>query len=59
VVDVVERMMSSSHIAVLDAAAQERVRAEVEAVLGDHGVTGPDGAMELPYTTDVYWLRYG
>ncbi|MEC3993021.1 class I SAM-dependent methyltransferase [Actinacidiphila sp. DG2A-62] len=59
VVDVVERMMSSSHIAVLDAAAQERVRAEVEAVLGDHGVAGPDGAMELPYTTDVYWLRYG
>jgi SAM-dependent methyltransferase len=58
VADVVERMMSSSHIAVLDAAAQEQVRTEVEAVLGGHGVAGENGAMELPYTTDVYWLRY-
>jgi SAM-dependent methyltransferase len=58
VVDVVERMMSSSHIAVLDPAAQDRVRAEVEAVLARHGVAGEDGAMDLPYTTDVYLLRY-
>jgi SAM-dependent methyltransferase len=57
--DVVERMMSSSHIAVLDPAAQGRVRAEVEAVLEAHGVTGGGGVIEMPYTTDVYWLRYG
>jgi SAM-dependent methyltransferase len=59
VADVVERMMSSSHIAVLGTQAQDRVRAEVETVLGAHGVAGSGGAIELPYTTDVYWLRYG
>ncbi|WNI14738.1 class I SAM-dependent methyltransferase [Actinacidiphila sp. ITFR-21] len=58
VADVVERMMSSSHIAVLDAAAQERVRSEVEAVLGAHDATRGTGAIEMPYTTDVYWLRH-
>lgn len=58
VADVVERMMSSSHIAVLEPAAQDRVRAEVEAVLGRHGVADGDGAIELPYTTGVYWLRH-
>ncbi|MBY8879827.1 class I SAM-dependent methyltransferase [Actinacidiphila acidipaludis] len=57
--DVVERMMSSSHIAVLDPAAQARVRAEVEAVLGAHDATRGSDAVEMPYTTDVYWLRYG
>ncbi|CAG7656587.1 class I SAM-dependent methyltransferase [Streptomyces bryophytorum] len=55
--DVVERMMSSSHIAVLDADAQARVRAEVEAVLGAHDATRVSGAIEMPYTTDVYWVR--
>lgn len=58
VADVVERMMSSSHIAVLDPAAQARVRSEVESVLAALGATGRGGAIELPYTTDVYWLRY-
>ncbi|NJP44024.1 class I SAM-dependent methyltransferase [Streptomyces sp. PRB2-1] len=57
VADVVERMMSSSHIAVLDAAAQARVRAEVEAVLGAHDATRGSGRIEMPYTTDVYWVR--
>lgn len=57
VADVVERMMSSSHIAVLDAQAQARVRAEVEAVLGAHDATRGSGAIEMPYTTDVYWVR--
>ncbi|SEO39945.1 class I SAM-dependent methyltransferase [Actinacidiphila rubida] len=57
--DVVERMMSSSHIAVLDPAAQAQVRAEVEAVLDAHDATRGNGAVEMPYTTDVYWLRYG
>jgi SAM-dependent methyltransferase len=55
--DVVERMMSSSHIAVLDAAAQGRVRAEVESVLRAHGVARGSGDIELPYLTEVYWLR--
>lgn len=59
VADVVERMMSSSHIAVLDPAAQARVRSEVEAVLGAHDATRGSGAIEMPYTTDVYWMRYG
>jgi len=59
VADVVERMMSSSHIAVLDAAAQARVRSEVEAVLGAHDATRGSGEIEMPYTTDVHWLRYG
>lgn len=56
---VVERMVSSSHIAVLDADAQARVRAEVEAVLGAHDATRVSGAIEMPYTTDVYWVRRG
>lgn len=59
VADVVERMMSSSHIAVLSEDARVRVRSEVESVLGAHGATSGGGAIELPYTTDVYWVRYG
>ena len=59
VADVVERMMSSSHIAVLDRAAQAQVRAEVEAVLDAHDATRGGDAIEMPYTTDVYWMRYG
>ncbi|MYS23962.1 Methyltransferase domain-containing protein [Streptomyces sp. DvalAA-14] len=59
VADVVERMMSSSHIAVLDAPAQARVRSEVESVLGAYDATRSPGAIEMPYTTDVYWLRHG
>jgi SAM-dependent methyltransferase len=58
VADVVERMMSSSHIAVLDAAAQARVRAEVEAMLSAHDATRATGAIDMPYTTDVYWVRF-
>lgn len=58
VADVVERMMSSSHIAVLDPAAQARVRSEVESVLGAHDATRSSGDIEMPYTTDVYWVRY-
>lgn len=58
VADVVERMMSSSHIAVLDPARQERVRAELQAVLSAHDATRGSGAIEMPYTTDVYWARH-
>jgi phospholipid N-methyltransferase len=59
VADVVERMMSSSHIAVLDPARQARVRAELQTVLGAHDATLAGGAIEMPYTTDVYWVRHG
>jgi SAM-dependent methyltransferase len=57
--DVVARMMSSSHIAVMDPADQAQVRAEVEAVLRSHDATRDSGAVEMPYTTDVYWVRRG
>jgi SAM-dependent methyltransferase len=57
--DVVERMMSSSHIAVLSPAEQARVRAEVETVLGGHEATRGRDGIEMPYTTDAYWVRYG
>ncbi|WP_431945840.1 class I SAM-dependent methyltransferase [Actinacidiphila sp. bgisy167] len=57
--DVVERMTSSSHIAVMDPAEQERVRSEVEAVLAGHDATRGRDAVEMPYTTDVYWVRRG
>jgi SAM-dependent methyltransferase len=57
--DVVARMMSSSHIAVMDPADQARVRAEVEAMLRSHDATRESGAVEMPYTTDVYWVRRG
>ncbi|WP_335975579.1 MULTISPECIES: class I SAM-dependent methyltransferase [Streptomycetaceae] len=59
VADVVDRMMSSSHIAVLGPDRQERVRAELEEVLGSHDATRGSGAIEMPYTTDVYWVRHG
>ncbi|MDI5973568.1 class I SAM-dependent methyltransferase [Streptomyces sp. SL13] len=55
--DVVERMMSSSHIVVLGAAEQERVRAEMLDLLRRQGATHGEQRLEMPYTTDVYWLR--
>lgn len=58
VADVVERMMSSSHITALEPSAQARVRAEVESLLGADEATGGSGAIEMPYVTDVYWVRY-
>lgn len=58
VTDVVERMVSSSHVTVMSPAEQERVRAEVLAVLGSHDATRLPGNIEMPYTTDVYWVRY-
>ncbi|GAB2585893.1 class I SAM-dependent methyltransferase [Streptomyces capparidis] len=54
---VVERMLSSSHIAALDARERDAVRAEVEAVLSRHEATRGRERVELPYTTDVYWTR--
>lgn len=51
--------MSSSHVAVMSPAEQERVRAEVLTVLGSHKATRQPGSIEMPYTTDVYWVRRG
>lgn len=58
VADVVERMMSSSHITALDPSAQARVRAEVESLLGAYQAARGSGAIEMPYVTDVYWVRH-
>lgn len=58
VADVVERMMSSSHILVLGAAEQERVRAQAVEVLERHEATRGRERLEMPYTTDVYWLHW-
>ncbi|MDI2126698.1 class I SAM-dependent methyltransferase [Yinghuangia seranimata] len=52
---VIDRMLSSSHIACLDAAEQARVRREVEDVLDGHPETRGRDHVELPYVTDVYW----
>ncbi len=57
VADVVERMMSSSHIVVLPAAEQEQVRTQALEVLARQGATAGEHRLEMPYTTDVYWSR--
>lgn len=54
---VVDRMLSSSHIAALDEAERERVRGEVEEVLDRHEAVRGLDTLELPYTTEVYWTR--
>jgi SAM-dependent methyltransferase len=56
--DVVERMMSSSHIVVLDQREQDKVRAEALELLRRQGATSGEQRLEMPYTTDVYWLRW-
>lgn len=52
-----ERMASSSIIATLGTAEQDRVRAEVDAVLRSHARTRDGDCIELPCTTDVYWTH--
>jgi SAM-dependent methyltransferase len=59
VTDVVERMMSSSHVAVMSPAEQEGVGAQVPSVPRSHDATRREGRIDLPYTTDVYWVRFG
>lgn len=56
---VIDRMLSSSHIACLDAAEQAQVRREVEDVLDAHPETRGRDHLELPYVTDVYWTVRG
>ncbi len=58
VADVVERMMSSSHILVLGAAEQEQVRAQAVDLLERQGATSSDQRLEMPYRTEVYWLHW-
>ncbi|PWI42039.1 class I SAM-dependent methyltransferase [Streptomyces sp. ICBB 8177] len=58
VADVVERMMSSSHIVVLGEREQEEVRAQAVDLLRRQGVTRGEERLEMPYTTDVYWLHW-
>ena len=50
-------MMSSSHIVVLSAAEQEKVRTQAVRLLEGQGATSGTQRLEMPYTTDVYWLR--
>jgi hypothetical protein len=57
VADVVERMMSSSHIVVLDPDEQRKVRAQAVDLLERQGATSGEQRLEMPYTTDVYWLH--
>lgn len=54
---VLERMLSSSHVAALDAEGQQAVRAEVEAVLERHPETRGQERIEIPYHTEVYWTH--
>jgi SAM-dependent methyltransferase len=55
--DLVERLMSSSHIAVLPERERERARAEMLELLGRQGAVRGDQRLEMPYTTDAYWVR--
>jgi len=57
VADVVERMMSSSHILVLDPPGREEVRARAVGLLARQGATSPGQRLEMPYTTGLYRLR--
>jgi hypothetical protein len=50
-------MLSSSHVAALDAEGQQAVRAEVEAVLERHPETRGQERIEIPYNTEVYWTH--
>ena len=56
--DLVERMMSSSHIVLLGAAEQERVREQALDLLARQGATAGGQHVEMPYTTDLYWARH-
>lgn len=54
---VIDRMLSTSHIACLDAGEQARVRREVEEVLDTYPETRGQDRLELPYVTELYWTR--
>jgi SAM-dependent methyltransferase len=54
---VVERMLSSSHLAALGEDEQDEVRREVEAVLDACADTRGRDRIEVPYVTNTYWVR--
>ncbi len=56
--DLIERMMSSSHIVVLPPAEQDHVRTEMLDLLHRQGSLCGDRRLEMPYTTDACWLRW-
>jgi SAM-dependent methyltransferase len=55
--DVVERVRSVSHVAVLPAAEQRAVLDEVRAVLDDDPATSGREVVALPYRVDAYWVE--
>jgi SAM-dependent methyltransferase len=55
--DVVERVRSVSHVAVLPAAQQEAVLDEVRTLLRDDPATAGRDEVALPYRVDAYWTE--
>jgi SAM-dependent methyltransferase len=55
--DVVERVRSVSHVAVLPPARQEAVLDEVRALLHDDPATAGREELGLPYRVDVFWTE--
>jgi len=55
--DVVERVRSVSHVAVLPPDAQEAVLDEVRALLRDDPATAGHDDVALPYRVDAYWAE--
>jgi len=55
--DVVERVRSVSHVAVLPSAEQKAVLDEVRALLRDDPATAGRASVALPYRVDAYWAE--
>ena len=55
--DVVERVRSVSHVAVLPAEQQEAVLDEVRTLLSDDPATAGRSEVALPYRVDAYWTE--
>ena len=55
--DVVERIRSVSHVAVLPPAQQEELLDEVRAVLRDDPATAGRAELALPYRVDAFWTE--
>jgi SAM-dependent methyltransferase len=55
--DVVERVRSVSHVAVLPAAEQEAVLDEVRALLRDDPTTTGRDQLTIPYRVDTFWTE--
>ena len=55
--DVVERVRSVSHVAVLPPEQQDAVLDEVRALLRDDPATAGRDEVALPYRVDAYWTE--